>query len=98
MQSISPPVQAMLNTLFPLLYGTALIVLLWWAFRVMTQGFHAANSTRSPSDHSRGDRTGRLTIHPELLDQEGRITEEELLTVRFSGDNEPPEPTDTSTE
>jgi hypothetical protein len=37
---------------------------------------------------SPGDRTGRITIHPELLDAEGQITQEDLLTVRFSGDNE----------
>ena len=35
------------------------------------------------------DRTGRLTIHPELLDAQGQLTKEDLLTVRFSGDNEP---------
>jgi hypothetical protein len=37
-----------------------------------------------------GDRTGRLTVHPELLDAEGQLTREDLLTVRFSGDNEQP--------
>jgi hypothetical protein len=43
-----------------------------------------------------GDRTGRPTIHPELLDEEGRITREDLLTVRFGDhandqrDSEPP--------
>jgi hypothetical protein len=31
-----------------------------------------------------------LTIHPELLDAEGQLTREDLLTVRFSGDNEQP--------
>ena len=36
------------------------------------------------------DRTGRLTIHPELLDSDGQLTQEDLLTVRFSGDNEQP--------
>ncbi|MFM7455952.1 MAG: DUF2973 domain-containing protein, partial [Vulcanococcus sp.] len=36
------------------------------------------------------DRTGRLTIHPELLDADGQITNDDLLTVRFSGDNEQP--------
>ncbi len=44
------------------------------------------------------DRTGRLTIHPELLDQEGRITDEELLTVRFSEDIDPPHSAETSAE
>ncbi|KGF98866.1 hypothetical protein EU96_0174 [Prochlorococcus marinus str. MIT 9302] len=31
----------------------------------------------------------KYTIHPELLDKSGNITEEELLTVRFSNDNDP---------
>jgi len=30
----------------------------------------------------------QYTIHPELLDKSGNITEEELLTVRFSNDND----------
>ncbi|HJL68789.1 MAG TPA: DUF2973 domain-containing protein, partial [Prochlorococcaceae cyanobacterium Gl_MAG_24] len=47
---------------------------------------------------SKGDRTGLVTVHPELLDQEGRITDEELLTVRFSGDNEPPQSAETPAE
>jgi hypothetical protein len=37
---------------------------------------------------AKGDRTGRLTIHPELLDADGQITSEDLLTVRFGGDND----------
>jgi hypothetical protein len=31
-------------------------------------------------------------VHPELLDADGQITREDLLTVRFSGDNEQPAP------
>ncbi|MFO7629335.1 MAG: DUF2973 domain-containing protein [Prochlorococcaceae cyanobacterium] len=34
------------------------------------------------------DRTGQVTIHPELLDADGRITREDLLTVRFGGDED----------
>jgi hypothetical protein len=34
------------------------------------------------------DRTGRLTIHPELLDADGQLTAEDLLTVRFETDGE----------
>ena len=30
----------------------------------------------------------RYTIHPELLDKSGNITDEELLTVRFSNDSD----------
>ena len=48
----------------------------------------ASDPARSPRPGS--DRTGRLTIHPELLDADGQLTQEDLLTVRFSGDNEQP--------
>ena len=30
----------------------------------------------------------KYTIHPELLDKSGNITQEELLTVRFSNDTD----------
>ena len=33
----------MLNSLFPLLYGTLFVALLWQAFRVMGKGFRAAS-------------------------------------------------------
>ena len=80
---------SLLSELFPLIYGLCFVLLLWQAFRVMGQGFRAIPR---PGDSRRGggDRTGRLTIHPELLDQDGQITEEDLLTVRFGGDNEQP--------
>ena len=79
----------MLGSLFPLLYGALFVGLLWQAFRVMSKGFRAASGpiNREPSSDS-FDRTGRVTVHPELLDSEGRITEEALLTVRFGGDDD----------
>ncbi|MEI7665149.1 MAG: DUF2973 domain-containing protein [Synechococcaceae cyanobacterium ELA263] len=90
------------SQLIPLLYGACFLVLLWQAFRVMAKGFQAvprpddrgsASGRESASADDRRvaattDRTGRLTIHPELLDAEGQLTREDLLTVRFSGDNE----------
>ena len=48
----------------------------------------ASASDAAQSSLSGNDRTGRLTIHPELLDADGQLTQEDLLTVRFSGDNE----------
>ena len=48
------------------------------------------NKKQSLSSQLNEDRTGRVTIHPELLNTEGRITDEDLLTVRFSKDNDPP--------
>ncbi len=69
----------------------------------MGRGFDV-NFLRSPmkvkKQMSNEDRTGRLTIHPELLDNEGRITNENLLTVRFSEDldSDPPQSAETSAE
>ena len=91
----------MLNFLFLLIYASAVLFLLWQAFRVMGRGFSAAQELPSSSFKQRNseeDRTGRLTIHPELLDQDGRITDEDLLTVRFSGDIDPPQSAETSAE
>ena len=34
--------------------------------------------------------TDLLTIHPELLDAEGQLIRDDLLTVRFSADQDPP--------
>ena len=84
----------MLGSLFPLLYGALFVALLWQAFRVMGKGFRAASGPISSGPINSGpsntasDRTGRVTVHPELLDSEGRITEEDLLTVRFGGDDD----------
>ena len=75
---------ALISQIFPLLYGACFLVLLWQAFRVMAQGFKAVPRPGDRSDQ--GDRTGRLTIHPELLDEQGQLTQEDLLTVRFGGD------------
>ena len=87
--------QTLVSELFPLLYGACFLVLLWQAFRIMSRGFRAMPRSAAPpapaaADRSGSDRTGRLTIHPELLDAEGRLTEEDLLTVRFSGDQDRP--------
>lgn len=92
---------ALLSQLFPLLYGACFLALLWQAFKVMGQGFKAiprpgdqgaagSGLANQPQAQSGRDRTGRLTIHPELLDADGQLTQEDLLTVRFSGDNEQP--------
>ena len=81
----------MISSLFPLIYGLVFLALLWQAFRVMGRGFSAA--VRSPgTTEPPTDRTGKVTIHPELLDGDGRLTEEDLLTVRFSGEDEAGEP------
>ncbi|MFM7313914.1 MAG: DUF2973 domain-containing protein [Cyanobium sp.] len=83
---------SLLSDFFPFLYAACFLALLWQAFRVMGRGFRAVPMPGDPSSASgrpRGDdRTGRLTIHPELLDADGQLTSEDLLTVRFSGDQD----------
>ncbi|MCP9917416.1 DUF2973 domain-containing protein [Cyanobium sp. ATX 6F1] len=86
-----------LSQLLPLAYAACVLVLLYQAFKVMGQGYKAiprpgdagaVSSVNTPTGSGGSDRTGRLTIHPELLDSDGQITQDDLLTVRFSGDNE----------
>ena len=87
---------SLLSQIFPILYGACFVLLLWQAFRVMGQGFRAVprpgDPGAAPTDPGgpTADSTGRLTINPELLDADGQLTQEDLLTVRFSGDNEQP--------
>jgi hypothetical protein len=86
----------LLAELFPLLYGVCFLFLLWQAFRVMGRGFRAMGRPDSPSSPPPAeDRRGKVTIHPELLDADGQLTREDLLTVRFSDDSgEPVRPVD----
>jgi len=78
----------LISQIFPVVYGACFLLLLWQAFRVMRRGFSAVpRPGDSRSADQIGDRTGRPTIHPELLDAEGQITRENLLTVRFGDDN-----------
>ena len=72
------------------LYFSVLILLLWQAFRVMSKGLLSIDKIPRKKDKDSTDRTGLLTVHPELLTQEGQITDEDLLTVRFSNDLDPP--------
>ena len=85
-----------LAELFPLLYGLCFLFLLWQAFRVMGRGFRAMGRSGAPPLASpSSNRLGKVTIHPELLDADGQITREDLLTVRFSDDSgEPVRPVD----
>ena len=66
-----------LSGLFPLAYAAVLTCLLLQAFRMMR--LSSASAVSAPSD-----RTGLKTIHPELLDENGVMTNEELWAVRFS--------------
>ncbi|TGG77207.1 MAG: DUF2973 domain-containing protein [Aphanocapsa feldmannii 277cV] len=72
------PIAAPFSQIVPLLYGGCFVLLLIQAFRVMGKGYGALR--RDDSRQPPGP-----TVHPELLDDQGNITDEELLTVRFSG-------------
>ena len=73
--------------LFPIIYSAALTYLVWKAFRVMSNGWGLTEIEKKRSNNDNLQQK-QYTIHPELLDKSGNITEEELLTVRFSNDND----------
>ena len=76
-----------MTILFPIIYAFALIFLIWKAFKVMSNGWGALEKNKKTIFTSpQAKRT--YTIHPELLDKAGNITDEELLTVRFSNDTD----------
>ena len=75
-----------MTILFPIIYSAALTYLVWKAFKVMSNGWSLSGAEKS-INHSKVQHK-KYTIHPELLDKAGNITEEELLTVRFSNDND----------
>jgi len=76
-----------MTILFPIIYSAALTYLVWKAFKVMSNGWGVAG-TEKKNFSSSNFKQKKYTIHPELLDKSGNITEEELLTVRFSNDND----------
>ena len=76
-----------MSILFPIIYSAALTYLVWKAFKVMSNGWGIAGTEKTNFRNSNFKQT-KYTIHPELLDKSGNITEEELLTVRFSNDND----------
>ena len=60
----------------------------------MFNGFvleQSSNTQDSFKKERSDDRTGMITIHPELLNKDGCITDEDLLTVRFSKDTDHPQ-------
>ena len=76
-----------MTLLFPIIYSAALTYLVWKAFKVMSTGWGISDNKNKRFSSSRFKQKS-YTIHPELLDKSGNITEEELLTVRFSNDND----------
>ena len=76
-----------MTILFPIIYSAALTYLVWKAFKVMSNGWGISGTEKNRFSNS-NFKQKKYTIHPELLDKSGNITEEELLTVRFSNDND----------
>ena len=76
-----------MSFLFPIIYSAALTYLVWKAFKVMSNGWSLSDKSPKQS-YNTNLQQKKYTIHPELLDKSGNITEEELLTVRFSNDND----------
>ena len=76
-----------MSILFPIIYSAALTYLVWKAFKVMSNGWGISGTEKKRTGNS-NLKQKQYTIHPELLDKSGNITEEELLTVRFSNDND----------
>ena len=74
-----------MTILFPIIYSAALTYLVWKAFKVMSNGWGISTSENKRLNNS-NFKQKNYTIHPELLDKSGYITEEELLTVRFSNE------------
>ena len=85
----------MLSNFLPFVYGLSVFVLLILAARIMLNGFFSGQeSSKSKNSFSKkkgDDRTGLVTVHPELLNENGCITDEDLLTVRFSKDTDHPQ-------
>ena len=84
----------MLSNSLPFLYGLSVFALLVLAARIMLNGFFSGRKSQTQNSFSKKkypDRTGLVTIHPELLNKDGCITDEDLLTVRFSKDTDHPQ-------
>jgi len=85
----------MLSNLLPIVYGLSVLVLLILAARIMLNGFFSGQASfknqNSNPKKKNDDRTGLVTVHPELLNKDGGITDEDLLTVRFSKDTDHPQ-------
>ena len=76
-----------MTILFPIIYSAALTYLVWKAFKVMSNGWGIPETDKNRLTKS-NFKQQKYTVHPELLDKSGNITEEQLLTVRFSNDND----------
>ena len=75
--------------MFAILYAIAFFALLGCAFMQMRQGWSAR--THQPlANRVMRDRTGLKTIRPELLDGDGQLINDDLLTIRFENVSDGP--------
>ena len=85
----------MSSNFLPFFYGLSVFILLILAARIMLNGFFSGqsslNTQNSFFNKRSDDRTGLVTVHPELLNEDGCLTDEDLLTVRFSQDTDHPQ-------
>ena len=68
---------SVMTVLFPVAYALVFVCLLIQIFQLM-------RSFAGSGFAAKKDRTGLRTIHPELLDENGNVTSEELWAVRFA--------------
>ena len=92
----------MFSNFLPFVYGLSVFVLLFLAARIMLNGFFSGQASiktlNSFAKKKSDDRTGLVTVHPELLNKDGCITDEDLLTVRFSEDIDHPQSSENPSE
>ena len=62
-----------MSILFPIIYSAALTHLVWKAFKVMSNGWGISGTGKSFNNSNLEQK--KYTIHPELLDKSGNITE-----------------------
>ena len=67
----------MVASFFPVVYVAVFTYLLLQAFMMMRPSFASEACALN-------DRTGLKTTHPEFLDENGEMTQEDLWAVRFS--------------
>ena len=63
-----------MTILFPIIYSAALTYLVWKAFKVMSNGWGISDNKNQRLSTS-SFKQKKYTIHPELLDKSGNITE-----------------------
>ena len=72
-----------MTILFPIIYSAVLTYLVWKAFKVMSNGWGISNAEKNRVSTS-NLKQKKYTIHPELLDKAGNITDDSTLEEKGS--------------